>query len=77
MQIKQDQMYPHPPIDPGVTYPYYIRIQIYPGSYVNMRHTHLPTEPSATEPYYTRMQMYKNADIPTSDVPPVIDPSVP
>ena len=33
--------------------------------------------PSGTEPYYTSMQMYQNANIPRSDVPLVIDLSVP
>ena len=65
MQIKQDQMFC--PINPGVTFPYYTRIQIYPGSYVNMRCIPLPIEPSAIEPYYTRMQIYPDQTSPLNE----------
>ena len=52
MHINKGQMYPHLPINPSVTYPYYTSMQIYPDQ------TSPIMEPRPTDPYYTRMQIY-------------------
>ena len=71
--------YTLPSIEPSATELYYTRSvwHVAECRCTTVRCIPLVITPSGTEPYYTRMQIYKNADIPRSDVPLVIEPSVP